>query len=203
VAAVATKVWHTPEQYLALERKAEVKSEYINGWIYAMAGASREHNLISANILAELHVQLRSRPCETYSSDMRVKVSATRLYTYPDVVVVCGEPRFEDEHVDTLLNPTVLIEVLSPSTEAYDRGDKFAHYRRLESLQEYVLIAQERMRVEHYARQGEQWLLTEFSQPDEQLPLASIGCEIPLREIYARVEFPGQEETTSAHEKAS
>jgi Uma2 family endonuclease len=201
MAAVATKIRYTPEQYLALERKAEIKSEYINGWIYAMSGASREHNLIAANTLAELHVQLRGRPCETYPSDMRVSVKATKLYTYPDVVVVCGEPRFEDEHVDTLLNPTVLIEVLSPSTEAteaYDRGEKFAHYRRLDSLQEYVLIAQNRLRVEHYARQGEQWLLTEFSSPDDLLPLASIGVKISLHEIYDRVEFSSTPETATS-----
>ena len=198
MSAIAAQMEYTPEQYLALERRAEIKSEYINGWIYAMAGASREHNLIAANTLAELHVQLRGRPGETYPSDMRVKVSTTGLYTYPDVVVVCSEPRIEDEHVDTLLNPTVLVEVLSPSTEACDRGDKFAHYRRLDSLQEYGLMAQDRMRVEHYARQGEQWLLTEFNQPDEILPLVSIGCEVPLREIYARVEFSTAEDPPQA-----
>src|SRR5919198_4874617 len=119
---------YTPEEYLALERAARHKSEYVNGRIYALAGASRAHNLIVVNVSAELRAQLRGRPCETYASDMRVKVSQTGLYTYPDVVVVCGEPRFEDAQVDTLLNPTVIIEVLSESTESYDRGEKFAHY---------------------------------------------------------------------------
>jgi Uma2 family endonuclease len=194
MAAVAIQMKYTPEQYLAMERKATTRSEYINGRIYALAGASREHNLIAGNTFGELRSQLRGRACETYMSDMRVKVDTTRLYTYPDVVVVCGEPRFEDSHTDTLLNPAVLIEVLSPSTEAYDRGDKFAHYRRMESLQEYVLIAQDRMRVEHYARKGEQWLLTEFSHEDDLLDLASVGCKISLREIYDRLDFSNIEE---------
>lgn len=193
MSAVATQMQHTPEQYLALERKAETKSEYINGRIYAMAGASREHNLIALNTAGELRTQLRERPCETYMSDMRVKVNATGLYTCPDVAVVCAEPRFAGDHRDTLLNPTVLVEVLSPSTEAYDRGDKFAHYRRLDSLQEYVLIAQDRVRVEHYARQGDQWLLTEFSGADDVLALVKVQCGVPLREIYAKVDFPSRE----------
>lgn len=176
------------EEYLTLERQAETKSEYINGEIYAMAGASREHNLIALNLGSELRSLLRGRRCETYLNDMRVRVSATGLYTYPDVVVVCGRPRFEDGQADTLLNPTILVEVLSPSTEAYDRGAKFAHYRYLESLQEYVLVAQDRMQVDHYVRMGEQWLLTAYSRPEEILQLPGIECAIPLAEIYAQVE---------------
>ena len=132
----AAHIRYTPEQYLELERKAPYKNEFVNGQIYAMPGASRAHNLITGNTHREVSSQLRGRPCETYVSDMRVKVNTTGLYTYPDVVVVCGEIRFDDAQKDTLLNPTVLIEVLSPSTEAYDRGEKFAHYRRLASLQE-------------------------------------------------------------------
>ena len=132
----AAQTQYTPEQYLELERKAPYKNEFVNGHIYAMSGASRAHNLITGNTHREVSSQLRGRPCETYVSDMRVKVNTTGLYTYPDVVVVCGEIRFDDAQKDTLLNPTVLIEVLSPSTEAYDRGEKFAHYRRLASLQE-------------------------------------------------------------------
>jgi len=188
----------TPEQYLALERKATTKSEYLNGYVYAMAGASREHNLIAGNIFGELRFQLRGRPCEVYVNDMRLKVSSTGLYTYPDVAVVCDGPRFEDTHLDTLLNPIVLVEVLSPSTEAYDRGEKFAHYRRLESLQEYFLVAQDRIRVEHYLRQGEQWLLTELSDLDDVLHAVSIGCDLPLREIYAKVELPASEGSKGA-----
>ena len=140
----------TPEEYLARERRAETKSEYLRGEVFAMAGASRAHNLIASNAAGELRQQLRDRPCEVYPSDMRVKVSPSGLYTYPDVTVVCGEPQFEDAEVDTLLNPKVLVEVLSPSTADYDRGGKFTHYRRLPSLQEYVLISQDRPLVEHY-----------------------------------------------------
>jgi len=195
MSSVAVQPRFTPEEYLALERKATTKSEYLNGHIYAMAGASREHNLITGNIFGELRSQLRERPCEAYVNDMRLKISATGLYTYPDVAVVCGEPRFEDIDLDTLLNPIVLVEVLSPSTEAYDRGEKFAHYRRLESLQEYILVAQDCVRVEHYLRQGEQWLLTELSNLDDVLHLVSISCDLSLHEIYTRVEFSASEES--------
>jgi Uma2 family endonuclease len=191
-AAVQTRL--TPEEYLALERKATTKSEYLNAHIYAMAGASREHNLITGNIFGELRTQLRERPCEAYVNDMRLKIGPAGLYTYPDVAVVCGEPRFEDTDLDTLTNPTVLVEVLSPSTEAYDRGEKFAHYRRLGSLQEYILVAQNCVRVEHYLRQEKQWLLTELSDLDEVLHLVSISCDLSLHEIYVKVEFPASEE---------
>ena len=187
--AVAARMIFTPQEYLALERKAKTRSEYVNGEIYAMAGASREHNLISLNVGSELRSQLRKRPCETYTNDMRVRVKPTGLYTYPDVVVVCGHPRFEDAESDTLVNPTVIAEALSPTTEGYDRGGKFAHYRYVDSLQEYVLIAQERMQVDHFARMGQQWLLTSYSRPDEILSLPSIDCAVPLSEIYARVEL--------------
>ena len=177
----------TPEEYLARERKALEKSEYRNGQIHAMPGASRAHNLITVNIPSELHFQLRERTCEVYSNDMRVKVSAAGLYTYPDVVVVCDEPRFEDNQFDILLNPTVLIEVLSPSTAAYDRGEKFASYQKLDSLCEYVLISQDRVRVEHYLRQEDAWNLTEFHSLTDVLQLVSIECELSLQAIYAKV----------------
>ena len=179
----------TPEEYLAKERKALTKSEYRNGQIYAMPGASRKHNLITVHILGELYVQLRDRSCEVYPSDMRVKVSAAGLYTYPDVIVVCDEPRFDDTHFDTLLNPTVLIEVLSPSTAAYDRGDKFAAYQKLDSLREYVLISQDSVCVEHYLRQEQAWDLTEFRALNDVFHLVSIGCALSLRAIYAKVQF--------------
>lgn len=177
----------TPQEYLALERRAEFKSEYDNGYVNAMSGASREHNLIAGNVHGELRLQLRGRPCESYTSDMRVQAGASGLFAYPDVTVVCGEPRFLDKEVDTLLNPTVIVEVLSPSTEAYDRGRKFEHYRRLASLREYVLVAQDRVLVERYTRQGDNWLLTELSRLDGVLRLESIGCEIPLEAVYERV----------------
>ena len=198
MSAVAVQSHLTPVEYLALERKATTKSEYLNGHLYAMAGASREHNLVTINISSGLHIQLSEQPCEVYANDMRLKISPTGLYTYPDVAVVCGEPRFEDTDFDTLLNPIVLVEVLSPSTEAYDRGEKFAHYRRLESLQECLLVAQNRVRVEHYLRQGEQWLLTELSHLDDVLHLVSINCDLSLREIYAKVKFPVNEEPQEA-----
>ena len=181
---------YTPEQYLALERKAEFKSEYYDGFITCMAGTSREHNLIAGNLGGELRSQLKVRPCEIYTNDMRVLVSRSGLYTYPDLIVVCGEPRFLDNGSDTLLNPTVIVEVLSPTTESYDRGKKFNHYRRLESLKEYVLIAQDEVLVERYSRQGEDWLLTDSRRIDDTLSLTSIDCHVSLREIYARIEFP-------------
>jgi Uma2 family endonuclease len=193
MSSAAVKTRPTPEQYLALERKAAVKSEYLDGHIVAMAGATRPHNLIATNLTREISTQLRDRPCEVYAGDMRVYIPPTGLYTYPDVVAVCEEPHFLDGELDTLLNPTVIIEVLSPSTEAYDRGLKFAHYRRLASLREYVLVAQDRVLVERYTRQGEEWLLTEWGRPEDILRLASIDCDVALHEVYAKVQFPGGE----------
>lgn len=178
----------TVADYLTQERHAEHRSEFLDGEVYAMTGASRRHNLIVLNIAAALHGQLKGRPCEVYASDLRVHVSPTGLFTYPDVTVVCGEPRFEDALLDTLLNPTLLFEVLSPSTEAYDRGKKFMHYRTLDSLAELVLVAQDEARVERFTRQGDgRWLLSEAEGPSGVLSLPAIGCEIPLPEIYDRV----------------
>ncbi len=180
----------TPAEYLALERSAEIKGEYFDGEIFAMAGASRAHNLIVGNLIRELGNQLRKGPCEVYPSDMRVKVDLTGLYTYPDVVVVCDEPRFEDEHGDTLLNPTLLIEVLSESTEKYDRGKKSSHYRRLPSLKEYLLVSQEEPHLEHYARQDDDhWLLTEATGEEARIELPALQATIALAEVYARVTF--------------
>ncbi|MBA2594014.1 MAG: Uma2 family endonuclease [Pseudomonadota bacterium] len=179
----------TPEEYLALERKATRKSEYVNGHVFAMAGASLEHNQITFNIAVELGVQLRGRPCAAYVSDLRVKVAATGLYTYPDVVALCGEAIFEDSAMDTLVNPQVIIEVLSASTEAYDRGEKFAHYRRFPTLTDYVLIAQDKVPVEHYVRQDRQWVLSEADEWNDTIHLSSIDCRLALRDIYDKVEF--------------
>ena len=179
------------DEYLALERRSELRHQFFNGEMFAMSGASRIHNLIALNLGAELRNQLREKSCEVYTSDMRVLVDATGMYTYPDVVVVCGEPQLEDKHLDTLLNPTVIVEVLSESTAAFDRGRKFAHYQRIASLREYVLIEQEMVRVELYERQGESWLLTSREDPDASLELPAIGCSVPLREIYARTGLIG------------
>lgn len=178
----------SPEAYLLLERKAEVRSEYLNGEIFAMVGASREHNLIATNITREVSQQLKGKPCELYSTDMRVRVPATGLYTYPDVVVVCGEPVFEDEHVDTLLNPTLIMEVLSESTESYDRGKKFGHYQTINSLVEYLLIAQDEYRIEQFVKQPDgHWLYSDARSPEGSLELASIQCVLTLKEVYDKV----------------
>jgi Uma2 family endonuclease len=178
----------TSQEYLAIERRAEYKSEYFDGEMFAMAGASPAHNQITFNVAGEIHSQLKKRPCLGYANDMRVKISATGLYTYPDIVALCGPPRFEDNQKDTLLNPTVIIEVLSDSTEAYDRGKKFQHYRTLESLQEYVLIAQHECRVEHYVRQpGNQWTLVEAHDLSESIQLSSIQCQLAVADIYDKV----------------
>ncbi|HEX8069721.1 MAG TPA: Uma2 family endonuclease [Pyrinomonadaceae bacterium] len=178
----------TPEEYLALERKVVYKSEYIDGVIVAMTGASRKHNLITFNITRELSQQLRGRPCEGYASDMRVRVPSPRVYTYPDVVVVCGEPQFEDEQVDTLLNPTLIVEVLSESTERYDRGKKFGFYRTIGSLAEYLLVAQDECRVEQYVKQPDgRWLLSDYYTPEDVIKLNSIQCQLALKEVYDKV----------------
>ena len=195
MATSTARTYLTPEEYIAFERKflpdsEIIRHEYVNGELMAMSGASREHNLIAGNIFSGLHVQLRGSSCETYMNDMRVRAPATVSYFYPDVVVVCEEPRFEDDVFDILLNPLILVEVLSPSTEAYDRGEKFVHYRQLASLQEYVLVAQDEVLVEHYRRQERQWIFTDFQERDEVLRLPSLQRELPLQEIYERVTFP-------------
>ncbi|MGA3241732.1 MAG: Uma2 family endonuclease [Bryobacteraceae bacterium] len=184
------KVFLTPEQYLEIERQAERKSEYWQGEMFAMSGAAESHNLLVMNIAAQIHSQLRTRDCRIYSNDMRVRVSATGLYTYPDIVVVCGVPQFLDGRRDTLLNPTLIIEVLSPSTEAYDRGRKFEHYQSIESLKQYLLVASERVHADLFTRQpGGQWLLTSAGSIEDTLDLESVGCRITLRDSYERVEF--------------
>ncbi|MDE0012293.1 MAG: Uma2 family endonuclease [Candidatus Poribacteria bacterium] len=187
MSSLAAETLLTPGEYLASERKATLKSEYINGEILAMSGASNAHNLITLDIGTELNIQLRGRECLVYTNDMRVRTSPMGSYFYPDVVVVCGNPHFEDNVFDTLLNPILVVEVLSPSTEAYDKGEKFRHYQELTSLQEYVLVSQDRVRVEQYRLLKTQWVQTEFRSPEDVLSLASIGCELPLQDIYRRV----------------
>ena len=178
------------EEYLRLERQSEYKSEYVNGEIFAMTGASLKHNLIAGNIFGELRQQLKGRQCQAYVSDMRVKVTATGLYSYPDAVVVCGNPKFEDKYVDTLLNPTLLVEVLSQSTERYDRIAKSSYYRTLDSLAEHLLVAQDEVRLEQYFKQPDgQWLLFESSSLDNLVELSSISCSLALRDVYDKVSF--------------
>ena len=181
----------TPEEYLALERQAPTKSEYLHGEVYAMAGASRQHAAIMVNMIVALVARLKGRSCVVYGSDLRIKVPPTGLYTYPDVSVICGKVQFEDRQQDTLVNPTVIFEILSRSTEGYDRGEKFANYRTLESLTDFILVSQHRPLVEHYARQpDETWLLTSYEGLKAVLLLPSIGCELPLADIYDKVDWP-------------
>jgi Uma2 family endonuclease len=187
---VHTKPYLSRAEYLALERVAERKSEYLDGEMIGMTGASRRHSLITLNVGAELNRQLEDRPCEVHVNDLRVLVAASSLYTYPDVIVVCGEPELTDRYRDTLTNPTMLIEVLSPSTEAYDRGAKFGHYRTLDSLREYLLISQDRPRVEQYIRQENgNWLFTEKAEVAATVILPSIECQLALERIYKKVRF--------------
>ena len=153
------------------------------------SGASDSHYLITTNLLRALLIQTDGRACRVFTSDVRIKVSPTGMYTYPDIVGVCDEPRFEDGYTDTLLNPQVIVEVLSESTEAYDRGEKFAHYRRLDSLREYVLVSQDKIRIERFRRDGEEWILSEVSDPDATLHLESIDCHVAVAAIYEKVEF--------------
>ena len=188
MASAAAHTHLTPEEYLAFERKATTKHEYLNGQIVAMSGASFAHNFLTMNTANQLYNQLIGGECQVATSDMRVKVTQIDSYFYPDVVVVCGEPRAEDDTFDTLLNPTVVVEVLSPSTETYDRGEKFEHYQQIASLKEYVLISQDKIRVEHYRRQETGWMQTEFRGLEDVLSLLSIGCELRLQDVYRRVE---------------
>ena len=190
----ATQPTCTPEEYLAFERASPYRHEYVDGSIRPRAPSNHNHNVIAMNLAGELHQQMRDRPCAVFVAAMRVKVPETGVYVYPDVLVVWGESEVEDEHEDTLLTATVVVEILSETTEAFDRGDKFFHYRRLGSLREYVLIAQREVRVERYVRQGESWVFSEVTDLDGSLTLDAIGCTIPLREIYDGVELPAPDE---------
>ncbi|BAP56679.1 hypothetical protein THII_2382 [Thioploca ingrica] len=180
----------TLADYLQFERQAPIKHEYYQGEIFAMTGASRAHNLIVISIATLLYNQLRQRPCEIYANDMRVKVSTTGLYTYPDLAVVCDSPQFDDQHKDTLLNPAVLIEVLSESTERYDRGKKFEHYRSLDSLNDYLLVAQDEIHIEHYQRYDkDSWLLNEAKGTEGVIRLDTLACQLLLVEVYEKITF--------------
>ncbi|HEX8458447.1 MAG TPA: Uma2 family endonuclease [Pyrinomonadaceae bacterium] len=180
----------TPQEYLAIERKSEIKHEYVAGEMFAMVGAGKRHNLITANIIRVLGNQLLDRPCNVYPSDMRVKVSRTGKYTYPDVVVACAEEAFDDTENDTLLNPVVIVEVLSESTEAYDRGKKFEQYQNIESLTEYLLVAQDSQRIEQYVRQrNREWRYSEYHELEDVVEINVIGCVLAVKDVYAKVEL--------------
>jgi len=180
----------TPEEYLTFERESEVKHEYVAGEIIAMAGASRRHNLIQSTTLTALNNALEVRPCEVHPSAMRVKVGALGIYTYPDITVVCGDSELEDAEQDTLLNPMVIIEILSPSTAHYDRELKFHRYQLITSLRDYLLIAQDRPAIEHYVRGDDRrWSLSLHAGLTEMVMLRSIGCSLALAEVYRKIGF--------------
>ena len=189
MAPIAAPTYLTPKAYLELERKATTKNEYVNGEIIAMAGASFAHNFITLDTATHLNNQLMDGECQAATGDLRVKVVQTESYFYPDIVVVCGEPQAEDNVFDTLLNPTLIVEVLSSSTETYDRDEKFAHYRQIDTLQEYILISQDSVQVVQYRRQEPEWIPAAFQALEDVVLLVSIGCELPLQHIYRRVKF--------------
>ena len=183
---------YSAQEYLTYERTGNARHEYIAGTIYAMAGGSERHNLISGNLYASLHAQLRRRQCTVYPSDMRVLIPNVPRYTYPDISVVCGPALFEDGKRDTLINPTIIVEVLSPSTEKYDRGEKFKHYWSLPSVREYILLDQETYRLERFARHPDEPKIISFevyTDPQDEIYLAAIDCTVLLTDIYEKVIF--------------
>lgn len=180
----------TPQEYLAIERKAGARNEYFDGEIFAMAGASREHNQITSNIVRVTGNQLIEKPCSVFSSDMRIKIEEAGKYTYPDIVIACESQEFEDENNDVLLNPIVIMEILSDSTEAYDRGDKFAHYQLLDSFVEYILISQYFCRVEKFIRRNDEtWIYSKYQTMEDIVEIETVKCELPLSEIYRKVKL--------------
>ena len=174
-------------EYLRLEAASDTKNEYFNGHILAMAGGTAEHGFLAMAVASELRAQLRGKPCQPCSSDVRIRIPATGLATYPDVSVVCGPPTRDHEDVDSITNPTVIVEVLSKSTEAYDRGEKFHQYRRLVSMRDYVLVCQGIARIEHFERTVNGWVL-HSAGPGESIGLKSIGCELSVDAVYEGVE---------------
>lgn len=177
----------SPQEYLFLERKATTKNEYLNGEVFAMPRVNLAHNLITVDIATVLNVQSRRLNCVVFSSCMRVKERQSDSYFYPDIVIACGESQFEDDTFDTLLNPVVIIEVLSPSTEIYDRTEKFEYYKQIPTLQEYMLVSQDKVNIEHHLKQNEEWKLNEYHTLEDTLALSTIGCSLALRDVYRRV----------------
>jgi Uma2 family endonuclease len=189
----------TPQEYLIRERKASIKSEFYQGEIFAIGGGSANHSVIAANFVREAGNALRDKPCIVFNSDLRVQVQSTGLYTYPDATIVCGELLFDDDHRDTLLNPTVIVEVLSDSTEKYDRGKKSNHYRQIASLKELILIAQDRSHVERFTRQPNgDWLFHEQKELTADFELKSLGISIAISELYRGVKFEPIEDDVNA-----
>lgn len=183
----------TPEEYLEIDRRAEIKSEFWDGEMFAMAGGSEQHAYLITNVVGELRSHFKGRPCKVWPDTLRVKVWPTGRYTYPDAVALCGEPHFEDAERDTLVNPMVLFEVLSPSSEDHDRGKKFFYYRSIESVTDYVLIAQNAINVEHFSRQPDgTWVFRAYTRLDQEVGLPSLGVRLALAEIYDKVEIPAR-----------
>ena len=190
--STAPKDRMTEDEYLERERASDRKSEFLDGEMFALAGASPTHALITSNVGAAFHQRLRERPCRVFSPDLRLRVSPSGLFCYPDVVVVCGELQFSDAEKDTVTNPLLVVEVLSPSTEGWDRGGKFARYRMLESLREVVFVSQGRVLVEQFTRQADgRWILTEATRLDEVLAVESVACDLPVSEVYEKVDLGG------------
>jgi Uma2 family endonuclease len=184
---------HTVEEYLRIERDSSERHDYIDGEIVAMSGGSYNHSLIISNTVRELGNRLKGKPCRALESNLRVGIPRTPRLMYPDILVICGKPEFDprDDHNETVTNPRLVIEVLSPTTERHDRGEKFRRYRQLESLQEYVLVSQERPSVETYFRQPEgTWLMAPYAGMESTVRLRSVEIDLPMTEIYAGVEFP-------------
>lgn len=193
-----TQAHHTIEEYLALERKSEARHEYLDGLIYEMAGESPEHGIVCVNLVAQLHPQLKGTPCQLFSKDTKVRSgpipksrrATSGLFSYPDLLVVCGEMEFHDRHRDVLLNPTVIIEVLSPTTEAFDRGEKFWRYRTyLSSLKDYLMVSQSMPMIDHYARRSGEWVLSTTTELDATVQLLSVDCSLRLADVYDRISF--------------
>jgi Uma2 family endonuclease len=194
-----TQTFHTVEEYLAIERESEERHEYLDGFIYAMAGESAEHGIVCTNLGGQLYSQLKGKPCQVFSKDMKVRSGpdpksrrlTKGLFSYPDLVVVCGELQFHDKHRDVLLNPTVIIEVLSPTTEAFDRGEKFRRYRtHLPSLKDYVMVSQSMPMIDHYVHRSGEWVLSSVDRLEGTLYIASIDCSLRLADVYDRISFP-------------
>ncbi len=189
----------TPEEYLAFERRSPERHEYVDGELFDMSGASKRHNQIVVNLSREISTQFKGRSCAVYTNDMRVRIAGATRYNYPDVVALCGLAGFDDKEQDTLVNPNLIVEVLSASTEAYDRGEKFEYYRRIEAFAEYVLVAQDKPHIEQFSRQPNgQWLFTATSGLESLVDLTSVACRLLLTEVYDKVEFgpePGEPDT--------
>jgi Uma2 family endonuclease len=184
---------YTPEEYLTLERAAVYKSEYLNGEIYAMSGGTPNHSEIAVSVGSELRTQLKRTPCHVFSSDLKIKTTSSSLFSYPDVSVICGQPQFHDAHQDVVTNPVVIVEVLSDSTEAYDRGRKFFQYRQIDTLMDYILISQKEPYIDHFTKhQDGRWAVTTVVGLSSSLRIASIDCTLLLSEIYDKIVFDSE-----------